>query len=186
MSRPTQTIDRERLDELERSLQRHQRTQSTQDTRSSGEGQPLPAASGAAPPAEPAGEEDDEQTVFAMMGGAERNGRWEPAARVNAWALMGGIKLDFRDCDLLEGTTEVRAYTMWGGITVIVPPDVNVEANGFGLMGGFSHVSHHAAEEDAPTLRIRGMALMAGVDVKVRPAKAEKSKKRKRWGARER
>jgi hypothetical protein len=42
--------------------------------------------------------------------------------------------------------------------------------NGAGFMGGFAHsgVGDAPAEPDAPVLRIRGLAVMGGVDVQVR------------------
>jgi hypothetical protein len=121
--------------------------------------------------------DDDSETVFAIMGGSVRRGRWQPPARIDAYSLMGGVTLDFRDAEMLEGVTEVHAYTMWGGINIIVPPDIHVDVNGMGLMGGFDHVAHRAEAEDAPTLRVRGVALMAGVSVKVKSLPKKKKRK---------
>lgn len=107
--------------------------------------------------------------VVAIMGGAVRKGRWHPARTNFAFALMGGTELDFREAFLPPGVTEVQALTIMGGVEIIVPPGVNVESHGIGIMGGFDHV---AGEDDydpaAPTLRISGLALMGGVEIRVR------------------
>ena len=111
---------------------------------------------------------DEVDTVVAIMSGAVRKGRWEPAGRLRVLAIMGGVELDFRDADMLEGTTEVSVLAITGGCQIVVPPDVAVDVNGSGFMGGFTHLRHRPPEEDAPLIRIRGLAVMGGVDVKVK------------------
>jgi hypothetical protein len=126
----------------------------------------------------PLDEADEEESIYAIMGGAERKGSWEPAARISAIAFWGGIKLDFRDADLLEGRTVVDALAIMGGVEVIVPPDIDVETAGSGFMGGFSHLSQRAPQAGAPCLRIEGLAVMGGVEVKVQGP--DKKRKRRR------
>ena len=82
---------------------------------------------------------------------------------------MGGVELDFREADLLD-ETDVVVFACMGGIKITVPDDIDVEVNGIGFMGGFEHVSRHEPDADRPRLRIRGLALMGGVSVKVKPA----------------
>lgn len=114
----------------------------------------------------------EREVVVAVMGGSTRKGRWQPARKNYAVALMGGAELDFREAVMGPGVTELHIYTVWGGVEVIVPPGLNVESHGIALMGGFEHAadSVHAPDPHAPTLRITGVALMAGVDVTVRRA----------------
>ena len=76
-------------------------------------------------------------------------------------------------CDpaaLLEGVTEVSILAIMGGVKIVVPDDVDVEVNGIGIMGGFEHVSHHVPGEAGPLIRVKGVAVMGGVDVKMKPA----------------
>lgn len=111
----------------------------------------------------------DHDWAFAVMSGSNRSGRWEPAEHVTALAIMGGVRLDFREAALLEGVeTNVTAYCLMGGVEIIVPPDIHVSVAGTGLMGGFGHVRQTASEPDAPRLHITGLAVMGGVDIKVR------------------
>jgi len=111
---------------------------------------------------------DEQGFVFAVMSGARRRGHWEPPARLYVTALMGGADLDFREADLLEGVSEVVVLALMGGVNIIVPPELDVEVNGVGLLGGFPHLSRRSDDHDAPLLRIRGLALMGGVNVKVK------------------
>jgi len=113
-------------------------------------------------------EKESTQYIFALLGGNTRKGTWSPASDIIVVAVMGGVPLDFREADLLEGETVVTILTIMGGVDVKVPPDVHVRCEGLGLLGGFSHTAHRATDPDAPTIVFRGLAVMGGVDVKVR------------------
>jgi len=102
------------------------------------------------------------------MGGAFRKGNWEPAEHVRIFALMGGVDLDFREASLLEGVTEVEVLALMGGVRIILPRDIDVEAQGSGFMGGFEHIVHRSGSPGAPLVRIRGLAVMGGVEIKIR------------------
>lgn len=111
----------------------------------------------------------EREIVVAIMGGATRKGYWAPARRNFAVAVMGGTELDFREASLAPGVTDVQVFAVMGGVDIVVPPGVNVESHGIGILGGFDH--HGDADEpdlDAPTLRISGLAVMGGVDISVR------------------
>jgi hypothetical protein len=112
--------------------------------------------------------EDESGRVLAILGGTARKGAWDPPAYLRVTAVMGGVELDFREADLLEGETVIEVFALMGGVSIVVPPHVDVQSGGTGLLGGFTGLSHRAREADAPLLRIEGVAVMAGVDVKVK------------------
>ena len=124
----------------------------------------------------------EREIVLAVMGGASRTGRWRPARKNFAFAVMGGTELDFREATLPPGVTEVQVFTVMGGVDILVPPGVNVESHGIGIMGGFDHVGGaEGYDPDAPTLRIAGLALMGGVDIQVRyPGETAREARRRR------
>jgi hypothetical protein len=130
---------------------------------------PRPPAQPSRPPSRALRAPDETGFVFALMGNSVRKGPWEPPEILYSFSLMGGVELDFREAALLEGTTEVVILTVMGGAKIVVPDDVDVEVNGLGLMGGFEHVSQHLPGVNRPLIRIRGVALMGGVSVKVKP-----------------
>jgi hypothetical protein len=122
------------------------------------------------------------EIVVAVMGGATRKGRWT-AARTNlALSIMGGSQLDFREAALGPGVTDVKVFALMGGVEIIVPPGVNVESRGIGIMGGFDHVTDYEQNDpDAPTLRVTGFALMGGVEITVRnPGESKRDARRRR------
>lgn len=124
----------------------------------------------ARPPAERSGHD----LVLGVMSGVRRSGRWTPPRHTNAVAVMGGIDLDFRDARFPPGETTVNAVAFWGGVDITVPPGLRVECGGVPLMGGFDRLDQDGEEGVHPgaVLRIRGVACMGAVEVKVKPPEA--------------
>jgi hypothetical protein len=108
--------------------------------------------------------------AVAVMGGTRRAGRWTPARTNYAIAVMGGAEIDLREAVMGPGVTEIHIFTLWGGVDVIVPPGMNVESHGMGIMGGFDHAPDRPPDPGAPTIRVTGVAVMGGVDISVRHA----------------
>ncbi|WP_396199773.1 DUF1707 domain-containing protein [Gemmatimonas sp.] len=105
--------------------------------------------------------------ALAIMGGFDRSGSWIVPRHLRVVAVMGGGQLDLREAKLGAGTTEIEILTFWGGVEILVPSGVRVEVTGMAVMGGFSVRGAQASEDpNAPVLRISGLAVMAGVDVK--------------------
>ncbi len=143
-------------------------------------GQPVPARGYSMATADQVRERS---VAVAVLGGTHRRGRWTPARTNYAIAVCGGAKLDFREAVMGPGVTELQIFALWGGVEVIVPPGLHVESQGIGLLGGFDHRAGSYAEPapGAPTLRVTGVALMGGVDIKVRhPGESARDARRRR------
>lgn len=105
---------------------------------------------------------------IALMGGVERRGRWRPAARSIAVAVMGGIDLDLRDATIEDDELVITAFALMGGVDVIVPEGVEVQLSGFAIMGGNDHSpGTEPVRPGTPVVRVRAFALMGGVGVNV-------------------
>lgn len=143
----------------------------------------MPAPRRAEDTAAPAiAERAERQTIAAILGGADRSGEWIPARRNSVFTIMGGAVLDFREARLGPGITEVSIFTFWGGVEIIVPPDLIVQSNGIAIMGGFGHSGPSTGrhEPDARILRIDGLALMGGVEIKIRfPGETERDARKR-------
>jgi hypothetical protein len=110
--------------------------------------------------------------TVAIMGGADRRGRWRPAPRTRVVAVMGGADIDLREARIEGPVIEITAITVMGGIDVIVPEDVEVELGGFALMGANESPRDPGPSHDgAPLVRIRAFSLMGGVSAKRRRSK---------------
>ncbi len=112
----------------------------------------------------------DKQSLVAVMGGVERKGSWRVPGRLQVFTLMGGADLDLREAQFPPGFTEIRVTSIMGGVDIIVPPGLAVEAHGWAIMGGFDGVDRAPARPDPerPLLRISGFAVMGGISVRTR------------------
>ena len=114
--------------------------------------------------------------AFAFWGGFNRKGRWTIGRKFTAFAMWGGGEIDLREANFEDREVVIRCITIMGGVHVTVPPELNVEVSGLGIMGGFGEHSHEDDDPapDAPRVRITGFALMGGVGVERKRSKAEK------------
>jgi hypothetical protein len=107
-------------------------------------------------------------TSIAVMSGATRRGVWQVGERYTAFAFCGGIDLDLREAIFSARETVIYANAVWGGIDVIVNEHTNVIVEGVGIMGGFDQGRARVTANltpDSPIVRVKGVALMAGVTV---------------------
>lgn len=117
-----------------------------------------------------------EDTMLAVLSGVERRGVWNPARYNKVLAFMGGVDIDFTRAKLPPGVTEIDIFCLMGGVEIVVPEGVNVEMEGIPFMGGFEDNVGHNGDEHSPTVRVRGFALMGGVEIK--HPKRKKGKRR--------
>ena len=110
--------------------------------------------------------------TFSIMGGSSREGSWQVARHHASFTTMGGNTLDLRHAELSARETVIHAYAVMGGMEIIVPEDVRVISEGIGIMGGFGIEDHPSCTvlmsdlpPNAPTIRIRGAAVMGGIGV---------------------
>ncbi|MFJ2087757.1 DUF1707 domain-containing protein [Streptomyces sp. NPDC087901] len=117
---------------------------------------------------------------FALWGGFRRQGNWTVGRVFTAFAMWGGGNIDLREANFEAREVVIRCFTIMGGIHVTVPPDLDVDVRGIGIMGGFGEHSRDAEipAPDAPKVRVTGFALMGGVGVERKRSKAEKQRLR--------
>jgi hypothetical protein len=110
--------------------------------------------------------------TIAVMGGSSRKGLWEVGERHNAFAMWAGIDLDLREARFSAPETVIYANAIWAGIDIVVNEFTNVIVEGIGIMGAFDQGRDKVAPRlgpDSPTVRVKGVALMAGVSVTRKP-----------------
>jgi hypothetical protein len=104
--------------------------------------------------------------LLAVMSGFERRGRWNVPSKLTTFTLFGGGVVDLRYADFTSPQVEIHAYSIMGGQTILLPPEVNVKIEGLGVMGGFDHNVDGAGAAGAPNITIKGFALWGGVGIK--------------------
>jgi hypothetical protein len=150
-----------------------QRTELAYDATTAGELEllvaDLPAPAPGSAPARATRARKRQRWNVAIMGGCDRRGRWRPAPRSVAVALMGGVKLDLRDASIDPGELRITAFALMGGVEVIVPDGIDVELTGFAIMGANDHRPGDAPiRPGTPLVHVRAFSLMGATEVKVR------------------
>jgi len=118
---------------------------------------------------------------IAILSGSDRRGAWVVPRQYHAVAIMGGIELDLTEARFAERETVINVFAVFGGVGITVPEDVHVRVDGVGIMGAFDNrvrdMAEHPDVSGAPVLRITGLAVMAGVEVK-HPKKGKQDRRR--------
>lgn len=57
--------------------------------------------------------------------------------KLTTFTLWGSGVLDLRYADFTSTEVDIRAYSIMGAQTILLPPEVNVEIHGHRVMGGF-------------------------------------------------
>jgi len=110
--------------------------------------------------------------LLAILSGYERRGRWNVPKRLTTFALWGGGVVDLRYADFTAHDVEIRTYSVMGGQTILVPPEVHVDLRGVAVMGSFEHRVDGEGAPGAPCVRISGFSLWGSVTVKRKKRKS--------------
>ena len=104
--------------------------------------------------------------LLAIMSAFQRRGRWNVPEKLTTFSLWGGGVVDLRYADFTSPEVHIRAYSIMGGQTILLPPEVNVEIDGAGVMGAFDHNVDSIGAPGAPRVRIKGFSLWGNVGIK--------------------
>jgi hypothetical protein len=108
------------------------------------------------------------QMIVAIFGGSARKGQWHVEPKMAAVTVFGGATFDFRDVQLPQREITLNCTTVFGGVEVIVPPEMRVIDSGIALFGGrdTGPGSEESSDPNAPVLRLTGLTLFGGLGVK--------------------
>jgi hypothetical protein len=133
----------------------------------------LPVPAGAAAPAAGSALERSYHggPIVAIFGGAVRKGRWRVPPSSTVVTVFGGADLDLRDAILPGREITIRAVSVFGGLSITVPPEMRVVDSGVAIFGGrdVSGESSGSETADSPVLRLHGACVFGGVSVKHKP-----------------
>lgn len=116
-------------------------------------------------------DESGESLSISVFSGTDKSGDWVVAPRHTSVAFFGGSELDLRQAHFQGKDIEIVCVASFGGIDIIVPPDMNVEIGGVAFFGSFEwEKKHHPAatksfNPDMPKVRITGLAFFGAVDI---------------------
>ena len=109
--------------------------------------------------------------VVSVLGSARRAGSWTLPRQLRVVATLGSTELDLRQATFSEGTTDIELFALFGSVQVTVPPGVRVECD-VDTLAASAEVEGAGggpgAAPDSPVVRLRGTAVFASVEVRVR------------------
>lgn len=114
--------------------------------------------------------------LLALLSGFERRGRWNVPRKLTTFTFFGSGVIDLRYADFTSPDVNIRAYSIMGAQTILLPPEVNVEVEGHSVMGNFDHDLSTTGTPGAPKVKISGFSLWGRVGIKRKSRKAPKAK----------
>ena len=101
----------------------------------------------------------------ATFSGQDLNFAGEEFTGAELTAVFGGVKCDLRGA-VIEKDCAITATSIFGGIDIFVPYNVNVKINSNSIFGGVSEKNHRPADPNQVTLYINATCVFGGVDIK--------------------
>lgn len=80
-------------------------------------------------------------------------------------AIFGSVKCDLRDSIINEDVV-INATSIFGGIDILIPEDVNVKINSTSIFGGVSDERKNKAKDAKHTIYINATVMFGGVELK--------------------
>jgi Domain of unknown function (DUF1707)/Cell wall-active antibiotics response 4TMS YvqF len=140
---------------------------------------PTPAGDRAPAPASGTGPERSYHggPIVAIFGGAVRKGRWRVPPSSTVVTVFGGADLDLRDAILPGQEITIKAISVFGGMSITVPPEMRVVDSGVAVFGGRDVAGETAESESpgSPVLRIQGACVFGGISVKHKRRKDDRN-----------
>jgi hypothetical protein len=104
--------------------------------------------------------------LLALMSNFERRGRWNVPKKLTTFTFWGTGVVDLRYADFTATEVDIHAISIMGAQNILLPPEVNVEIHGHGVMGGFDQSVLGEGTPGAPKVNIYGFSLWGGVGIK--------------------
>jgi Domain of unknown function (DUF1707) len=122
--------------------------------------------------------------MVAVLSGIQRKGAWRVPQQIEALNVVGGTELDLREAILPAQEIRIRSICILGGMQITVPPEMHVIDNGWALLGGreIPPESAESASPDAPVLRLTGVSILGGLEVRRKRRKGDGPRKSLRKG----
>jgi hypothetical protein len=112
-------------------------------------------------------EESDELRLVAVLDGIQLKSRAKAFTGGSMLAWYGGIDVDLSRAELAPGA-RLTLHTLFGGISIKIPPGWRVESELAAVAGGVDTRTSSQDDPDAPVLTVTGTALFGGIAVGTR------------------
>lgn len=101
-----------------------------------------------------------------LLGGLRRRGAWRMSRSMVAVSLAGGVNADLSQAEYDDAAPILTKVSLVGGVSLTVPHDVDVEVEGFQLLGGRRVEPAQRTGPAIATVRVRNFGILGGVNVR--------------------
>jgi hypothetical protein len=112
---------------------------------------------------------------LSIFGSGRHSGPASASGHTVAVAIFGTLTIDLRDAVIDPWGVSIHAFAVFGGVTVIVPEDVEVDCSAIGIFGTAKGASSGAVVSPV-RVRVDGAAIFGGIKAKVRTRKLRKGR----------
>lgn len=114
--------------------------------------------------------------IICVFSGAWRRGTWHVPPATTVVTVFGGADLDLREAVLPGKEISIRAVSVFGGVNITVPPNMQVTDSGVAVFGGrdVPGDTTESSRPDAPVLKLSGACVFGGISVNRGSAKTRK------------
>lgn len=107
---------------------------------------------------------DDLETIVATFASQERTVDNEEFKGASLDAVFGSVMLNLKNANL-KNETVIKASSIFGGIDIIVPKDVNIKVKSTPIFGGVENIVKNN-KDNKKTIYIEAFCLFGGIDIK--------------------
>lgn len=115
------------------------------------------------------GPESDEIDMVGVFEGIHLRSSSSAFMGGSTLALFGGIVLDLRRAALSPTGADLKVSTIFGGTSIVTPPDWRVEVDARTWIGGLDLSHEQPDDPELPTIRIQSRTYFGGFQVETRP-----------------
>jgi predicted membrane protein len=104
--------------------------------------------------------------VFAILSAQQVHKFTQPLTYAEVVSILSGVKVDLNSAVIEGDTATLHVVAVMGGIEIFAPSDWNVVSEITTIPGGFFDKRRPTTTIPTKTLRLRGAAILGGVEVK--------------------
>lgn len=103
--------------------------------------------------------------IAGIFGSRRENfdGRVFDGANINS--VFGSVVLDLREA-ILEGEIVLEVTAVFGGVDIIVPPNVKIKVSSMPIFGGVSNRTSSVVGQEKATIYINATSMFGGIDIR--------------------
>ncbi|MGE5454130.1 MAG: LiaF transmembrane domain-containing protein [Methylocystaceae bacterium] len=108
---------------------------------------------------------EDNPNYFALFSGNDTKNSSQNLQGGSATAIFGGVTLDLREAKVTQNIT-FNTTAMFGGVAILVPPQVRVRVTGVPLFGGNDVKVVSPNDESLPLVTFNCISIFGGTEIK--------------------